>query len=291
MSYSEHWRALAARIRSLTAAAQVYAQFMAVNTSDSYGIGKNLAQHCKSVLSAIDDFVQSFRTTLPSDTLAALDSFLKGHQAQTIKSGQEGDVARAGLVFLSALEAEISFLLSGRQELIRARSERAFLHLKRTLVVDGDARAKWHKAYKNGEPACEGLGAVHLLWHGMWAFKVSSKGITDLVFNEPFEDLEQRGVEGLVLTEWKLADEKNANDRFAEARQQAELYREGALGGIELKGFRYLVAVSVNDLSAVPGDQIVNDVVYRHINIAIKPRNPSEQARVTARRLRRPRNL
>jgi hypothetical protein len=84
----------------------------------------------------------------------------------------------------------------------------------------------------------EGLGAVPLLWHGIWAFKVSAKGITDLVFNEPFEDLEQRGVEALVLTEWKLAGEKNANDRFEEAHQQAERYTEGALGGSELRGFR-----------------------------------------------------
>ena len=61
--------------------------------------------------------------------------------------------------------------------MLRARSERAFLHLRRLLAVDRDVRAKWKAAYegKQGEVACEALGAVHLLSHGIYAFKVDER--------------------------------------------------------------------------------------------------------------------
>jgi hypothetical protein len=159
------------------------------------------------------------------------------------------------------------------------------LHLKRTLVVDEDIRAKWKKAYRKNEAACEGLGAVHLLWHGIWAFKVDARGArTDLVFNEPLENsFEERGVEGLVLTEWKVADESDARKRYEEAREQAALYKEGPLDGSELRDYRYVLAVSLRDLPPV-ADLTVNHVIYRHINIAIEPRTPSRQARASGRK-------
>ena len=134
-----------------------------------------------------------------------------------------------------------------------------------------------------GETACEKLGAVHLLWHGIFAFKINALGAqTDLVYSEPIDaSITQRGIEGLVLTEWKVADAKNATDRFAQARQQAERYRKGPLIGTELTGYRYAIAVSLTDLPKVlvPDDMVIEGRVYRHINFAIEPRTPSVQAR------------
>jgi hypothetical protein len=122
-----------------------------------------------------------------------------------------------------------------------------------------------------------------LLWHGIFASKVDAHGArTDLVSPEPIEaSVTQRGIEGLVLTEWKVADERNAASRFDEARNQAELYQQGPLIGSELTGYRYAIAVSLTDLpkGVVPDDMVIRDVVYRHINIAIAPRRPSVQAR------------
>ena len=92
---------------------------------------------------------------------------------------------------------------------------------------------------------------------------------SDLVFNEPIEtSVEQRGVEGLVLTEWKLLDSENALTRYEQARAQTHLYKDGPLVGSELTGYRYLVGVSVADLprGAVPNDLTVAGFVYRHIN-------------------------
>jgi hypothetical protein len=198
--------------------------------------------------------------------------------------GQESSrEIRAGAIFIGGLESEVSFLLTDRQEVLRARSERGFLHLQRLLAVDRDIRAKWIAGYKRGETACEGLGAVHLLLHGIYAFKVDAKGArTDLVFNEPVDPLsDPKAVEGLVLTEWKLADAKNAIARFTEARKQTEIYGRDPLAANELRAYRYLVAVSLKDLPAevIPDDLMVQSVTYRHINIAIEPEAPSKRAR------------
>jgi hypothetical protein len=201
-----------------------------------------------------------------------------------------GNEVKAGPVHLTAFESEMSFLLADTQEIIRARSERAFLHLQRLLAVDADFSDKWRAAFEEGgERHCEKLGAVHLLWHGIFAFKVAALGAgTDLVFpDKPIEaSLAQRGIEGLVLTEWKAANEGNAASRFEEARNQAQLYQQGPLVSSELTGYRYAIAVSLTNLprEAVPDDMVIGGVVYRHINIAIEPRRPSERARARPRR-------
>jgi hypothetical protein len=84
-----------------------------------------------------------------------------------------------------------------------------------------------------------------------------------------------------VLTEWKLADAKNGVERFEEGRTQAKLYKEGPLVAIELTAYRYVVAVSLEDLphGSIPDDFLVGGLVYRHSNIAIEPKSPSKRAR------------
>ena len=197
--------------------------------------------------------------------------------------------ARGALVALAGLEAEITFLLAGRQEQVRARSERALLHLQRSLAADRDVSAKWKKAFKEGEVTCERLGSAHLLSHGIFAFKVDAAGArTDLVFNEPpSESLIARGIEGMVLTEWKIAkDSKAARVAFREARAQADLYSQGPLAGIELTTHRYLIVLTLRQLppSDIPADdRTAGGNIYRHVNIVIEPEVPSKAAKALAR--------
>src|SRR5258707_13086277 len=68
-------------------------------------------------------------------------------------------------------KGNLSFILSDTQEVLRSRADRAFEHLQRMIVADSDYKAKWQAAFDRGEEACEQLGAVHLLLHGIWAFK------------------------------------------------------------------------------------------------------------------------
>jgi hypothetical protein len=107
-------------------------------------------------------------------------------------------------------------------------------------IADDDFREKWQAAFAAGEPACEGLGQVHLLSHGIWAYKVNAAGErTDLVYQEPVADYanDYRYADGLVLTEWKKAAvRRDAASKFEEARNQARSYAQGALAGNELGG-------------------------------------------------------
>jgi hypothetical protein len=283
MTYVDQWKALSGRIRGLMQAGQLHGDYLAVQSSDSYSRGKRLREHCESVLSAIQFFRERFCQSLPQAVLAAIDDFVRRNGALIREKNGPPNAQQervwAALVLLAAFETEISFLLSDVQESIRARSERAFAHLQRSIAADVTFREKWKAAYNEGEVACEKLGAVHLLLHGIWAFKVGTAGArTDLVFQEPAGDLinEQRYADGFVLTEWKKASPKDATGRpFEEARAQAHQYAKGALAGSELTGYRYAVVVSRHQLK-VPGDLIEEGVVYRHVNISVDPLPPSK---------------
>jgi hypothetical protein len=168
----------------------------------------------------------------------------------------------------------------------RNRTEVAFEHLQRRIAVDGEEREKWKGAFAQNEPACERFGAVHLLSHGICAFKVSSiDSATDLAFNEPFDDRSQiirRSARAIVLTEGKLVKDTNETVKKApEARKQTLEYARGVLGDAELKGTRYIVLVSKRQLTPVM-DVEANGVRFRHINIAVDPLIPSGAARVSA---------
>jgi hypothetical protein len=176
-------------------------------------------------------------------------------------------------------EIEMTYILSDSQVAIRSRVELAFSHLKRLIVVDDAIRKQWKDALKDGEIACEKRGAVHLLWHGIWAFKLNGAGErTDLVFQERADRLpnDQRYTDGLVLTEWKVASsDTEARKQFDAARTQAKRYAQGVLAGSELTAFRYLVVVSSHCITEPP-DLPDGAVVYRHINIAVDPTTPSK---------------
>lgn len=162
-------------------------------------------------------------------------------------------------------------------------------------MADPDIRDKWQRAFKKGETHCEKLGAVHLLSHGIWAFKAhGEKGRTDLVMNEPITDTSmiEKTSTALVLTEWKKYngnDNKRENeslqDTILSAQVQARNYSSGVLGGVELVGYRYIVVVSEKSLPAEffgdkPGSPD-DGVIYRHINIPVNPATPSVEAKLS----------
>lgn len=283
MTYLDQWKALSARIRGLVQAGQLHAQYLTVRSSDAYGRAKRLREQAASVLTSLEALRDRFRISLPPAAVAAIDDFISktGNLVRSTIDYPDlrDESAWAAVVMLATLETEISFILSDVQQSIRARSERAFAHLQRSIVADSDIRNKWQAAFKDGEVACERLGAVHLLLHGIWAFKVNAAGErTDLVFQEPAADPgpEQHYADGLVLTEWKTlaAGDRAVDKRFAEARDQAHRYAHGALAGNELTAYRYSIVVS-NRYVTPPADLTRDAIVYRHINIAVDPLPPS----------------
>jgi hypothetical protein len=124
---------------------------------------------------------------------------------------------------------------------------------------------------------------VHLLSHGIWAFKVVGPGAaTDLVYGDPLPErapLAKRIARALVLTEWKLVrKESELDEKAREGRRQAEIYAAGVLGDLELKRTRYIVLVSESELRP-PDDFPEKGIIYRHVIIPVKPKSPSLAAR------------
>jgi len=186
------------------------------------------------------------------------------------------------VVLLASIRSELDHLLVDQNAVIRSHVKRAFQHLDRSLVADSEIRQKWVKAFKEGETACEKLGAAHLLLHGIWAFKANSAGErTDLVLgNQLNVDEEVIGAaRGLVLTEWKLVKlEDNPEAVKNEAKLQASRYSGGGLAGFELDSERYIVLVGEGEFKK-PTDEEVESVSYKVISLVLNRKTPSVAAK------------
>jgi hypothetical protein len=189
---------------------------------------------------------------------------------------------------LILVRSEVQYLLSNGQAEIRSHAERAFIHLRRSIVADPEIREKWQQAFKKGEVACEALGAVHALLHGIWAFKVSAnKERTDLVYGSHLGELDSvaRSGAGLVLTEWKLVRRTSeVRTIAAAARRQAGLYAGGSLAGVELYSHRYVVLVSGKPVNEDLEDHVEGPVTYRHVFVPVDPPVPSARSRKQPRK-------
>jgi hypothetical protein len=270
-----------ARIRGLVAAAHLHAALLQVRDSDTYRRGGYLGMQALDVLKSIIAFVAQFRGSLPPAAIQAMEMFIGERRGLFEEAGGTPDVKhernRAVVVFLAGLETQISFLLHDIQPAIKARSELAFAHLARSIAADLDIRRKWQTAYEAGERQCEALGAIHLLSHGLFAFKVSAAGAqTDLVYQDALP-AQLEYVQGLVLTEWKRASKGQIENAFAEARRQAELYVPGPFSDNELLNYRYAVVV-FDEPGAVAQDEQAEGIVYRHILLPVNPSVPSKLA-------------
>jgi hypothetical protein len=283
VNYHYQWTNIASRIRGLMQATELHSRFLAVRSSDTFGRTQRLREQGERLLEEVSGFQERFRQSLPRAVLDRIGEFVR-YAAPLLRTTDgtpdlRQETVWAGLVAFGAFETELSYLLSDTEQAIRSRSELAFAHLQRSIVVDETFRRKWQDAFADGETACEKLGAVHLLSHGIWAFKVHAEGErTDLVYQEPSGRFERdlTYADGLVLTEWKKAvSKKEAGDKFEEARNQAHRYGRGVLAGNELTQYRYAVVVSDEQVQT-PDDVTRDGIVYRHINIAVKPKSPSK---------------
>jgi hypothetical protein len=278
MSYLEQWRAISARIDGTGRAADFYSRLPGQESYKSY---REIGIACKNTLALIKQLVCDYDSTLPAAAKSRITEFMMEKHVGVFDGAEDWTKGRSAVVMLLSLKVELDYLLSDQQEHIRSRAERAFLHLQRVLAVDATVREQWKAALNGqGETACEQLGAVHLLQHGIFAFKVNSTGArTDLVFADMRDDFGSRGLDGLVLTEWKVGNDASADTKFAEAREQMKLYRRSALAGPELTAVRYAIVVSPTDLAIAPRDHEEHGLLYRQINISIDPKTPSAQAR------------
>jgi len=287
MSWHREWIAIE---RSVTDFSEICSDFVSAlnaNSSDSLGTMKNvILPMAEEIADRITVLGERYKTQLPNNVLeliSKLDSvhFDSGYASNTLKNPTA--IAHFSSRFQKFC-SDFNYLTSDLEGTVVRLTARSFIHLQRSIIADESIQEKWKIAISKNEMACEKLGAVHLLQHGIWSFKVDGIGErTDLVLGEPITDRELNDVylsaEGLVLTEWKIANQLNYLKKYQEAQKQAERYTRGSLASIELKSYRYLVIVSNELLSELPNDIEKEGVIYKHINIAVSPSTPSIYAR------------
>jgi len=284
MNWRDEWIALAGRIDGLLRAGEFFVLTLRISSEDPYRVADNhLGKQAREIVDGLSSFLASYSSAIPIGAVGALERFLQRYSAHIKDETVEGlPGLKLRLTALAALRAEIQYHLSDFEALAIKRAERAFLHLRQSIIADEELHRKWQSAFESGELACEKLGAAHLMLHGIWAFKVSAKGgRTDLVFGTAMLDSQTvtQVADALVLTEWKLVRNVAQVERIAQtAREQIRQYSAGVLAGIELANYRYVVLVSEEQLPDLEDVQ-VGSGKCRHINIPVSPLPPSKAAR------------
>lgn len=199
------WKLLHERIESLSGAATaLQLNFAVVSTDHCSVVRKVIGPAAEEILEALRSFRSRFEGSVPTQATQSLQ------RLQSLSLNLSSDDAALGnlqvIAGILATASEVNFHLADPQTAAHRLVERAFLHLTRSLAIDGQLRKRWLDAFDYGETRCEKLGAVHLLSHGIWGFKVSAAGAaTDLILSErPLlgSGLNVSVAEFLVLTEW-----------------------------------------------------------------------------------------
>lgn len=275
------WQALHDRIAGVERAFDLFVRGSSLQNEDPYGIKRKVFRpEFRALVSIVRSFHESHAAAIPRSAVQTINRFLTSSAAFVGDNDLDNAPHLVACVTtLSAFRTELGFQLAGRAAAWVRMTERAIQHLQRSIVADPDTRERWQLAFEEGELACERLGAVHLLLHGVWAFKVSATGErTDLVYNERIADPGPivRTADTLVLTEWKLVRSLAEIERKAEAAiRQAELYATGVLGGVELADSRFVILVSQDRLS-LPADIERGGISYLTRGIAVAPQSPSK---------------
>lgn len=287
MNWYHEWQSLCARIQGLLDAAIFFYSANERSSSDDFSIRKKiLLSNAEKIFIHLNAYQKKYEKALPNEAYESLENFLTEPNVKKFNfkpsQGQTRGHVQFALTSLAAFKSEFSYIIADTQAVALKITERAFIHLQRSIIADEEVRKKWKSAFSAGEIKCEKLGALHLLWHGVWAFKIDAVGgRTDLILNEPLPDDSaiEESSSALVLTEWKIVRDNNAlNPQIKAAHKQAKLYRSGILASIELTNYRYLVMVSEKNL-AIPKDIKEDTITYRLINLAVNPNLPSIEAK------------
>lgn len=278
------WNAISARIEGFIRTGEIFYQSIQKSSDrPSDTLDQTLIPESTELYNCVKAYKENYSKVLPAKLDNSINNLINKYDSLFSNKPDQQTSAldyQRRLLTLSAFRSEFEYHLFDIQDEIRLVSERAFVHLQRCIVADSEYKQKWQTAFKNHETACEKLGAIHLLWHGIWAFKVNAEGgRTDLVMGDKNADeTAQQTSIGMVLTEWKCA--KTENDviyKYEQGINQASNYSSSVLGGIELADTRYIVVVTKKQITHESRTE--NNIKYKFINIAVDPDPPSVQAR------------
>lgn len=281
MALLSDWMAISARIRKVEVVARLYLDNLDQTRRGADALINPILANIQRLGEEIRSFSELNKADLGASEQAVIADYLNANRIARTEQPTYYMLLEE-VIILCSFESELSYLMTDKAFMVRKATERAFIHLSRSLIVNSVLREQWIEAKQQGEPAVEKLGGVHLLSHGIWGFKCDAAGEkTDLVLSEALIDLQsvEKSADGLVLTEWKvLKDGSTPATAWDQAYIQAKIYGRGSLGAIELRDIRYLVLVS-DDTICEPADRLDEGIIYRHVNIAISPSIPSRQRR------------
>jgi hypothetical protein len=269
MTWVSRWKNISGRILQLQEVSKAY--FDSINSFgvDHYGIGgTSIIPAAKDLSLEIIDLKRSF-TRLPpkiSALITKLEKNFSGHKFTGIPG------VGGAMVILGVFNAEMNFYLKDHEIVTKEKVRLAFHHLQRSLVADQELHRKWMLAFQESDTLIERLGAVHLLSHGIWGFKVQERGErSDLVHQHPIkiDDVEAIGAV-LAMTEWTRVNAENLTEKSRALQAKAKTYSGHDLPGTELRTERYLVLVSETPLT-IPRPANDGEVEFVYINLALNP--------------------
>jgi len=180
MNWYEEWKALSARIHGLLNAGSFFFTALQHSSSDDMSVKRKiLLASADKIFRSLNTYLRDYQSTFPKEALESLKKFLdqteiKGFNFNPGPNQERGHVQFA-LTSLAAFQSEFSYIIADTQAVALRITERAFVHLQRSIIADDEIRNKWISAFSDGEPKCEKLGALHLLSHGVWAFKAHAE--------------------------------------------------------------------------------------------------------------------
>ena len=124
MQYVEEWKRLTGRIQGLVKADEVFARHQAIRNSDSFAVARrHLADHCSGVVEQVKNFRARFDKALPDGVGGVIDARMT-RLTELVADTSSGDELQkqkvwSVIVLLTALEGEVSHLLSGVEQVIR----------------------------------------------------------------------------------------------------------------------------------------------------------------------------
>lgn len=226
--------------------------------------------------SAIEKFRACYGQILPPMALGALDSIYNQFMSDNT-SGSFGHAIKMVTAFM-LISSEVSYYLQDNDAITMRQVERAFIHIKRSIIVDPGMQRQWKSAFRSGEVRCEKLGSLLLLSHGLWAVKVDATGErTDLILGTRLiVDEVEKSADALILTEWKVArSEKDLHQKVRQAVNQLKKYSSSSLAGYELSLVRYVIVITERAMQ-LPPDLLDENIEFKYINIPVAPSVPSK---------------
>lgn len=153
MNWVTDWNALCSRLQGLIDAGSLF--FVASHSSradDLQTRKKVLLKHAESIFAQLRIFRRNYNSVLPIEAFQCLDYFLNSKEVNELDFEPVDSWVRANVQFaltsLAAFKSEFSYLIADTQATTRRLTERAFIHLQRSIVVDKVLRENWNSAFQ-----------------------------------------------------------------------------------------------------------------------------------------------